>query len=217
MKKNSRKILAKIMSIAMFAIMLGLTISSANAASIEWWDKATGWYQNGSTNVGVSSSVISGLADMLEIVGTGVIAIATVVIGIKYIMGTVEGKVQAKESLMNLLVACVFFFGWSGLRGIFITGNSTGENGLSGNNTGLSFFNGDLSVTFARVFTLIVLIGKVLTVAAAVYMGVKYIFAGAEAKAQLKQKSPALIIGVVLIFCATTFLGVVANTIADIL
>ena len=61
------------------------------------------------------------------------------------------------------------------------------------------------------------MVGKVLTVLAIIYMGVKYVFAGADAKAQLKQKTPALIIGIILIFCATTFLGIIANTISDVL
>lgn len=217
MKKISRKSKIRIMSIAVFAFMMLMTITTTNAAAIEWWDKATTWYQAGESNVGIAPTVLEGLATTLEVVGTGVIAIATVVIGIKYIMGTVEGKVQAKESLMNLLVACIFFFGWSGIRGMLITGNATGEGGIKGSNTGLSFFSGDMGVSFARVFTLLVMLGKVLTVIAVVYMGVKYVFAGADAKAQLKQKSPALIIGVVLIFCATTFLGLLANVINEVL
>ena len=48
------------------------------------------------------------------------------------------------------------------------------------------------------------------------YMGVKYVFAGADAKAQLKQKSPAVIIGVILIFCALTFLGFVSTAVSNI-
>lgn len=215
MKKKNRKIAIRIMSTIMLLLTLA-SMTTVNAAN-NWWTEATGWYKNGSTNVGISSSVIDGIADLLEIIGTGVIAIATVVIGIRYILGTVEGKVQAKESLANLLVACLFFFGWSSIRGIIITGNATGANGLKGSNTGLSFFNGDLSISFARVFTLLVMVGKVLTVLAIIYMGVKYVFAGADAKAQLKQKTPALIIGIILIFCATTFLGIIANTISDVL
>lgn len=217
MKKISRKTKIKIMSIAIFAFMMLMTITTTNAVAIEWWDKASSWYKAGESNVGISTDVLDGLATTLEVVGTGVIAVATVVIGIKYIMGTVEGKVQAKESLMNLLVACIFFFGWSGIRGMLITGNASGIGGIKGNSTGLSFFDGDIGTTFARVFTLLVMFGKVLTVLAVVYMGVRYVFAGADAKAQLKQKSPALIIGIVLIFCATTFLGLLANVINDVL
>lgn len=217
MKKISRKTKIKIMSIAIFAFMMLMTITTTNAVAIEWWDKASSWYKAGESNVGISTDVLDGLATTLEVVGTGVIAIATVVIGIRYILGTVEGKVQAKESLMNLLVACIFFFGWSGIRGMLITGNASGIGGIKGNNTGLSFFDGDIGTTFARVFTLLVMFGKVLTVLAVVYMGVRYVFAGADAKAQLKQKSPALIIGIVLIFCATTFIGLLANVINDVL
>lgn len=211
-----KKINKKIVQIFIMACMMVLTINVTFAAN-DWWGQATDWYKSGKTTVGISSNVIDGIADMVEMIGTAIIALATVVIGIRYILGTVEGKVQAKESLMNLLVACLFFFGWTSIRGILITGNATGQGGISGANTGLIFFDGDLKTTFSRIFTLVVTIGKVLTVLAIIYMGVKYIFAGADAKAQLKQKSPALIIGIILIFCATTFLGIIANVISEVI
>lgn len=211
-----KKINKKVVQIFMMACMMVLTINVTFAAN-DWWGQATDWYKSGKTTVGISSNVIDGIADMVEMIGTAIIAVATVVIGIRYILGTVEGKVQAKESLMNLLVACLFFFGWTSIRGILITGNATGQGGISGANTGLIFFDGDLKTTFSRIFTLVVTIGKVLTVLAIIYMGVKYIFAGADAKAQLKQKSPALIIGIILIFCATTFLGIIANVISEVI
>lgn len=189
-----------------------MTFNSVYAAMPDWWKVAFNWVNEGKAEVEMDVSVLDDLADMLEVVGTGVIAIATVVVGIRYILGTVEGKVKAKESLMNLLVACVFFFGWSGIRGILISGSATAQGGYK-----LIFLDGDLSVTFARLFTFIVLVGKVLTVAAVVYMGVKFIFAGAEAKAQIKEKAPSLIIGVIMIFCTTTFLSIVAKTITEVI
>lgn len=211
--KNKKKFFVQILMITFIMFLMTNTIFAAD----DWWGKATDWYKGGSTTVGLSTSVIDGIADLVEMVGTGVIAIATVVIGIKYMMGTVQGKTEAKESMISLLVACLFFFGWTSIRGLLITGNATGQGGLSGATTGLVFFDGDLKVTFARIFTLVVTIGKVLSVLAIVYIGVKYVFAGADAKAQLKQKSPAMIIGIILIFCATTFLGIVAKVITEVI
>lgn len=201
--------------ISAFLIFNSGIVNAASSSGLDWWNKASGWYDGGSTTVGISSNVIDGIADMLEIVGTGVIAIATVVLGIKYMLGTVQGKADAKESMINLLVACLFFFGWSGIRSLLITGNPTASNGLTGA-TKLIFFNGDLKVTFASIFTLLVTLGKFLSVFVIGYMGVKYVFAGADAKAQLKQKSPAVIIGVILIFCALTFLSFVSTAVSNI-
>lgn len=208
MKKMSKMTIA-------FALMglAFITIINVYAATgIPWWDIAYNWIIGGKAEVEMDTSVLDGLSDTLEVIGTGVIAIATVVVGIRYVFGTVDGKVKAKESLMNLIVACVFFFGWSGIRGILISGSATAQGGYK-----LIFFDGDLSVTFARLFTFLVMIGKVLTVLAVIYLGVKFVFAGADAKAQIKEKAPALIIGIVLIFCATTFLSILVNIITEVI
>lgn len=199
------------MTIAFTLLLLAfITFGKVYAAGIEWWDSAFNWINGGKAEVEIDTTVLDGLSDTLEVVGTGVIAIATVVVGIRYVFGTVDGKVKAKESLMNLIVACIFFFGWSGIRGMLISGSATALGGYK-----LVFFDGDLSVTFARIFTFLVLIGKVITVLAIIYMGVKFVFAGADAKAQLKEKAPSVIIGIILIFCTTTFLGIVVKLITE--
>ena len=197
MRKN--KLIKKLFAI--FFLCIAIT---TNVYAVEWWDQATEWKKEGDTSVEIKQTLIDDIAETVEIIGTAIIAIATVVVGIKYIFGTVQGKVEAKESLMNLLVACIFFFGWSAIRGLLITGSATAKGGYS-----LVFFNGDIKTTFASI--------KIVTVVAIGYMGVKYIFAGADAKAEIKQKSPALIIGVILIFCTTTFLGKIAEILTDVL
>lgn len=198
----------------LFVGTIGTEVLAANG--LEWWDKSTNWYSGGSSNIGVGSDMLDGIAGLVEIVGTAVIAIATVVIGAKYMLGTVQGKVEAKENLITLLVACFFFFGWTNIRGLLITGNATGENGLSGSTQLIFFQGGNLQSTFSQIFTFVVLIAKLLCVLAIIYMGVKYIFAGANAKAQLKEKSPAMIIGIILIFCAVNVVGFIANLVANI-
>lgn len=214
MKKN--KILTLIiMAIMCISVVFSTNVYAANDG-LGWFDNATSWYSDGSTDVSLSDNVLSGIANMVEVVGTAVIAIATVVIGIKYMLGTVQGKVEAKENMITLLVACLFFFGWANIRDLLITGNATGKGGLTGD-TGLIFFNGNLENTFASIFTLVVTVGKFIAVASILFMGVKYIFAGADAKAQLKEKSPAMIIGIILIFCTLTVLTLISNTVNGII
>lgn len=213
-KKNKLKleILRCVAAISML-IILNFVYAAENTTS-DWWGQATNWYKGGSTTVGISQDVIDGIADMVEIVGTAIIAIAVVVIGMKYMFGTVQGKTEAKENLITLLVACFFFFGWSNIRGLLITGNATGNGGITGA-TGLIFFqNGDLKTTFAQIFTLVVTVAQFVAVAAILIMGVKYIFAGADAKAQLKEKTPGMIIGIILIFCTITVLKVIAKIVS---
>ena len=198
----------------LFVGTIGNEVLAANG--LEWWDQSTNWYASGSTNTGVPSDMLGGISNLIEIVGTAVIAIATVVIGAKFMLGSVQGKVEAKENLITLLVACLFFFGWTNIRDLLISGNATGSNGINGSTQLIFFQGGNLQTTFAQVFTFIVLIAKLLCVLAIIYMGVKYIFAGANAKAQLKEKSPAMIIGIILIFCAVNVVGFIADLVTSI-
>ena len=59
-----------------------------------------------------------------------------------------------------------------------------------------------------------VTVAQFVAVAAILIMGVKYIFAGADAKAQLKEKTPGMIIGIILIFCTITVLKVIAKIVS---
>ena len=214
MKKKAKLIIGSTVMLAIMFISFDIVYG---ASIIEWWQKATIWYKNGSSSIGLPSGVFSGISEIVEVVGTAIIAIATVIVGIKYIFGTVQGKVEARESMLNLVVACIFFFGWSSISGLIIEGNTSGSGTISGKTTKLSFFNGDLTLALASVFNLISMVGKIIAILVIAYLGIKYIYAGAEAKAMLKKNSPALILGVILIFCTTTFLGVVANVLTDIL
>ncbi len=208
------KIMSRASCIAFVMILFSCTI--LNAAG--FWDQAADWYSKGSTNTYLDSSIMSELATMVEVVGTGVIAIATVVLGIKYILGSVTEKADVKEQMVTLLVACIFFFGWSSLRGIIIKGVGFDANGTVTSINGSSqlfIFEGSNSLekAFAKIFSIVIIIGKVITLLATIYMGVKYIFSGAEGKAKLKSKGIMYIVGVILIFATLNILSFVSNSI----
>lgn len=193
---------------------------SQNNSTYDFWSEASQWYSQGSTDIYFDSSVISQIANIVETIGTGAIAIATVVLGIKYVLGSVSDKVSVKENLVTLLVACIFFFGWSNIRGLLIRNISYDQNtgniavsGVSGN-TQLFIFNGSsLESAFASVFSIIVLAAKFIAVIVTVYMGVKYIFSGPEVKAKLKEKSAMYIIGIILIFTTLNVLSFISTAI----
>lgn len=206
-------------SILLLLVLMASSFNIIYAASDfgDWWDKANTWYENGSTNVSVDQSALTGISNLIEIVGTGVIAIVTVVLGMKYMLGSATGKSEVKENLVGLIVACTFFFGWSSIRDLLIVGNATGNGGMTGA-THLVFLSGEnISTTFSQIFTFLVIVAKLVCVAVIAYNGVKYIFAGADAKAQLKQKMPMMLIGVVLVFCTITFLEFVSTAIQQAL
>ncbi len=216
MKKNKMFMLV----VFFILVIMGnffINLIYASEDGLVWWDKASDWYVNGESTVGISSNLLSGIANMIEIIGTAVIAIVTLVLGIKYMTGTVQGKTEVKENLVNLLVACLFFFGWANIRDLLIVGNATGEGGINGNTTFLTFFrNGDISSAFSQIFTFLLMAAQTVAVFVILYLGVKYIFAGANAKAELKQKSPAMIIGIILIFCTVSVVRFIADIVSSI-
>ena len=216
MKKNKMFMLV----VFFILVIMGnffINLIYASEDGLVWWDKASDWYVNGESTVGISSNLLSGIANMIEIIGTAVIAIVTLVLGIKYMTGTVQGKTEVKENLVNLLVACLFFFGWANIRDLLIVGNATGEGGINGNTTFLTFFrNGDISSAFSQIFTFLLMGAQTVAVFIILYLGVKYIFADANAKAELKQKSPAMIIGIILIFCTVSVVRFIADIVSSI-
>ncbi len=182
-----------------------------------FWNVASSWYQQGETNTYLDDSVLSQIATIIEIVGTGVIAIATVVLGIRYILGSATQRADVKDNMITLLVACLFFFGWSNLREILISGVTFTGNGVS-KVDGTSKFNifdpTSLSATLGNVFGIVLNVGKAVALIATVYIGIKYVFSGAEGKSQLKEKGIMYIIGIILIFSTlniVTFISKAVN------
>lgn len=218
---KDKKLMVRVFVILLF-ILCCFTTMEVNA--IDFWDQATEWYKPGATNTYLDTSVISDIAEMVEVIGTAVIAIATVVLGIKYVLGSVTDKAEVKDSMITLLFACIFFFGWSSLRGILIknvgydsNGAVTGISGatqlfiFAGNN------GGSLENAFASVFSVVIIIAKLIAVLVTVYMGVKYIFAGSEGKAKLKEKGVMYIIGILLIFTTLNILSFISDAINNAL
>ncbi len=206
MKKNVR--LKNIINGFNIFLLVMILISSANmvfAANNDYnfWNVAGDWYKQGETNTYLDDSVLSQIANIIEIVGTGVIAIATVVLGIRYILGSATQRADVKDNMITLLVACLFFFGWSNLRNILISGVTFTDNGVS-NVDGTSKFNifdpTSLSATLGNIFGIVLNVGKAVALIATVYIGFKYVLSGAEGKSQLKEKGIMYIIGIILIF-----------------
>ncbi len=62
-----------------------------------------------------------------------------------------------------------------------------------------------------NVWGTVVVIVQILAVAAVVFAGLRYMFASADQKADIKKSMGILAIGAVLVFAATTIIGFVVN------
>ncbi len=219
MKKN--KILVRIL---FMSILMLLMISTSVVNATDFWNQATTWYESGTTNLYLNSSIITDIANIVEIAGTAIIAVATVILGIKYLLGSVTDKADVKDSMVTLLFACIFFFGWSSLRGVLIKNIGYDANGavtgISGA-TQLFIFAGEGGATlenaFATIFSIIIIIAKIIAVIVTIYMGVKYIFSGSEGKAKIKDKGVMYIIGILLVFTTLNILSFISDAINNAL
>ena len=181
----------------------------------DFWAQASRWFSLGKKehgtigHVGQSAiEIISEFEDMVSVLGTTVIVLVTIFLGIKYMFGTFESKADVKESLVTLLVACVFFFGWTLIwnllfpNGEFVFNPSNAES-----------YKTPLGIVFSTATS----IANFLAIGAILYVGIKYIFAGADGKAELKGKSVQFIIGIIMAFCTVGLLNYISNIVVEVL
>lgn len=75
--------------------------------------------------------------------------------------------------------------------------------------TGGSIASADAAVN--KVWGTVTLILQVCAVAAIVFAGVRYMFASADAKADIKKQSVGLVVGAILVFAASTVVSFIVN------
>lgn len=212
------RILSKIISITMIVMMLMSMITTTWAASndYDFWDAGRDWFKDGETNVYLDGNVLSQIARIVEVVGTGVISIATVVLGIRYVLGSATQKADVKDSMITLFVACIFFFGWSNLRtilikGVTFSGVGVAQGGINGDSSVIGLNQPTLEASFGTIFGIVLTIAKIIALIATVYIGFKFVFSGADGKSQLKEKGIMYIIGIILIFATINVLSFVSD------
>lgn len=223
--KNLLKKMSIMLIFVMVLIATNLSCYNLYATNVDeefnFWDKASEWYSGAGKDgvVTLNGSVMDQVADLLRVAGTAVIAIVAVVLGTKYIMSGATGKSEVKQQLVGFLVACLFFFGWSNLSKLLIvntTYNSdTGTYSQVSSATQLFIFSGVDSYqdVFAKVFAIVIFLAQIIAVIAIVIIGAKYILSGANGRAELKEKGPMFIIGILLIFSTLNVLSFISDAI----
>lgn len=183
----------------------------AAAESKDFWGSAGSWFgdvmKNSTNNISEYSGVVEVLnqfLNMINVVGTTIIVIVTIVLGIKFLIGGVTEKVNAKEGLVTLLVACVFFFGWTSIKWLLFPNN---------NFIFLKSTDATVADPAARILSYVKYFGNIVAFIAIVAIGIRYIFAGAGGKADLKGKSVQFIIGLILTFSTVNFLSFISDVI----
>ena len=99
-----KRIIAKIL-IALLLISIIVSLSTQAFAGI------TPGQITGDTEINVELDFIDKLTDAVRIIGTFIAVGAMMVIGIKYVTGSIEEKANYKKSMMPYLIGCFVLFG----------------------------------------------------------------------------------------------------------
>jgi len=84
--------------------------------------------------------------------------------------------------------------------------NTTGQNGIE-----------PVNKAAKDIWSTVVIAIQILSVAAIVFAGLRYMFASADSKANIKKSMGILAIGAILVFCSTTILSFIAAAANDAL
>lgn len=204
-----------------FIIMLAVcifisTLNTIYAADGDWWGQANGFlsgFKGGSTEIGdstvddITGGFLNSMTEFVRDIGNLIFFIVTAILGVKYIWGSVESKTTVKEGMFPLVIAAMFFYGWSGIS-ILIKGGWA--------NTQLGFIKGDYQSTISTIYSIVMYIVNFLTVGGIVYIGIRYMMAGAEGKAQLKAKGLPIILGIIMVYSTATFLGTITKILTEL-
>ena len=185
--------------------------AASNTDVDSMWKSATQWFKNvdSNNNSQEATDIINGFVGIVNVIGTTVIVIATIFLGIKYIFGSVDSKADVKESMITLLIACVFFFGWTNISKILFPGNK-----FILVDTVHDESYKDL---VGRVFNIVIYVFNIMALLGVIYVGVRYLFSGASGRADLKAKTPFFIIGIILSFATVSFLTFLSDSINQII
>lgn len=204
--------------ILLFVFLFNFTIKiyASNSDVKDFWGDASSWFgkatfSNESNSEKMTSninSITSVFTDMINVIGTTIIVMATIILGIKYIIGSVDTKTSAKEGLITLLIACVFFFGWNAIAALLFPNN---------NFVFTSYSDKTYENMVGRIFDIFAYIGNIVAVLLIIYVGVRYLFAGATGRSELKNRSGFFIIGIILTFATSNVLTFISKVINDAL
>jgi len=130
---------------------------------------------------------IDNITNFVKWIGTFIAVGALMVIGIKYVTGSIEEKANYKKSMMPYLIGCFILFGASMLVPKFKDIFTSYDNKESFANSVLGFI---------QVF------GTLVSVGALMIIGIKYMLGSAEQRASYKKSLLPYFIGSILIFGA---------------
>ena len=197
-----------VMVIILIAIML-FSVKTVKADLIsDIIEQGNNFEKGGDNDTGLGSDIagfITGdVKRLISLIGNLVFAVTTVILGAKYIWSGFEGKSNVKETLPGFVTAVIFFYLATEITALF----SVKTQGSIGNT--LSSIRNYRSLS-GMILATVNLIVKYLSFAGIVFIGVKYMFASAENRAKIKDKLVPMVLGIVLVFSASSFVDFIIS------
>lgn len=159
-----------------------------------WWKCAWSFLNKGENSEHQFGDSVSGsiseIRSMIFDIGNVIFILITAFLGVKYIWGGVDSKFSVKNSLVTLVVAAIVFYGWNALTDVLdikdlLTGK-TSQSGVQG-------FVG-------TVYNTVMYIINFAAVGGIIYIGIKYMMAGADGKAEMKLKGIPVVMGIIMVY-----------------
>lgn len=169
----------------------GVVLSPESTCGDDWWGCAFQFLQKGETS-GQSTGIPGMLSELQSLVfdiGNIIFIVVTAFLGVKYIWGGVDSKFSVKNSLVTLVVAAIVFYGWNAVTDILnVKELLTEDSALGYQNFATTIYN------------TIMYIVNVAAIGGIIYIGIKYMMAGADGKAEMKLKLIPVIMGIIMVY-----------------
>ena len=153
----------------------------------------------------IKTIILNDIKPAVFSIGTLIFAAVTVILGVKFIWSSAEGKSEVQEALPGFVLAVIFFYLSEPLIN-FLLGSTSSFTGFSSINTMIKNAGGGTKSWGAIASATVGLINyvvKYLALAGLVYLGIRYMIASAEGKATMKVSMTGAVIGVLFTFLAT--------------
>ena len=150
-----------------------------------------------STNLGneLDTFITGDIMPIVGVIGNLVFAAITVILGAKYIWSGAEGKSEVMESLPTFVVAVVFFY----------LGESL-VNWLNNASSGITSAT-DWNQISSKVIWIINTVVHYAAFGGILVLGLRYMFASAEGKSNIKSNLGGVVIGIVFVFLASSVIN----------
>lgn len=127
MKRNKIRVI-KIIGIILISLLLIISLNNQVFADPAYVDKNPAsnpeYYRPNSTNdasdAGKLQTIGNDIVGVIQVIGTVLSVVVLVVIGIKYMIGSVEERAEYKRTMLPYIIGAVLVFGITNILGIIV-------------------------------------------------------------------------------------------------